>query len=244
MALIDNLIAAWELDEASGNAIDSHGANDLTETGGTIATGTGLIYGSARDFEADDTEWFTIADNTDVSAGDIDFSFELWIKAESLTTFRALFGKDNGGAGKEYNCYAYSNGNIQFNVSNSGLAEHGVVTAGAGSITTGNWIQVCCGHSATANETWIAINAGTPATTSYSGGVQDGTAGFQIGALDSLGSLPFDGLIGPVRFWKRDIRSDISELYNSGSGRTYAYITGGGGGATGAGFLLLLGCGA
>lgn len=232
MALADNLIAAWELDEASGNALDSHGSNDLTETSGTIATGTGLIYGNARDFESGDSEWFTIADNTDLSTGDIDFSLECWINVESLASFIALFGKDNGSTQKEYNCYAYPNGNIQFNVSNNGINEHGTVTAGAGSITTGTWIQVCCGHNATSNETWITINGGTPATTSYSGGIADGTAGFQIGANDSAGNLPFDGLISPVRFWKRDIRSDISELYNSGSGRTYSYITGGGGATT------------
>jgi hypothetical protein len=42
MAVIDNLMAWYPLDESSGNAIDAHSTLDMTETGGTIAATTRL----------------------------------------------------------------------------------------------------------------------------------------------------------------------------------------------------------
>ena len=89
MALTDNLISAWELSEASGNAIDSHGSNDLTDNG-SVGTGTGLVYGTARHFDGSD-DGFNIIDNTDLSVGDIDCScekFELLIKSDDSVTYR------------------------------------------------------------------------------------------------------------------------------------------------------------
>lgn len=49
MAIIDNLVSYWKLDEASGNALDAHGSNTLIETSGAIAAAGGKING-ARDF--------------------------------------------------------------------------------------------------------------------------------------------------------------------------------------------------
>ena len=91
MALTDNLISVWEMDEASGDAIDAHGSNDLTDTN-TVAAAAGKING-ARDFETGNSECFLLADNTDLSMGDIDFSITAWVQLESKTADRSIVGK-------------------------------------------------------------------------------------------------------------------------------------------------------
>lgn len=92
--------------------------------------------------------------------------------------------------------------------------------------TTGTWYFIACDHNASSNDIWISVNGGAPITQSHTAGVFNGTSGFSIGARTDL-TTPFDGLIDEVGFWKRDIRSDLSVLYNSGSGLAYPF----GGGA-------------
>ena len=72
MALTDSLISYWKLDEASGNATDSHGTNTLTDTN-TVTSVAGKIN-TARYFTNANTEFFTLADNASLSTGDIDFT--------------------------------------------------------------------------------------------------------------------------------------------------------------------------
>src|SRR5262245_58597574 len=93
MSLLDSLVSYWKLDEASGNALDAHGSNNLTEGGtGGVGTATGKINGG-RDFESADSDIFTLADNADLSTGEIDFSFSLWYKPESQSATHSLICK-------------------------------------------------------------------------------------------------------------------------------------------------------
>jgi hypothetical protein len=64
-------------------------------------------------------------------------------------------------------------------------------------------------------------------TKSYSGGITVNTRDFTIGTQnDTANIFRWDGLIDEVGFWKRVLTSaERTELYNSGNGRDYAYIT-------------------
>lgn len=225
MALIDNLVSYWKLDEASGNALDSHGSNDLTETSGTIAATSGKISG-CRDFEAIDTEYFTRASNSDLQVGDIDFSFAMWINPESISSFPTFLSKDTG-ASREYGFLINDSDSnrVRFAISADGSGLVTVTATNFGSLSTGTWYFVAGGHNATSNEIWVAINAGTPNTQAHSGGVFTGTSNFAIGARPD-GSIHYDGLIDEVGFWKRDIRSDLAALYNGGAGLAYPFVSG------------------
>jgi hypothetical protein len=55
MPVIDSLIGDWEMDEASGQALDSHGSNPLTDNNTVGASG------GWRDFESDNVESFSHA---------------------------------------------------------------------------------------------------------------------------------------------------------------------------------------
>jgi hypothetical protein len=220
--LLTDLVAAWKLDEASGNAIDIHDDNDLADTN-TVTAGTGLVYATARDFEFDDTEHFTLADNTDLSTGDIAFSIAIWFKPESVAGFPGLLNKYATSAGqREYTVYINAGDTeVKFQYSSDGTAES-IVSTDSAAITAGNWYLVIIDHDPTGNETGIQLNNGTRKTASYSAGIFDGTSPFEIGTLQT-GSFPFDGLIGPVYFWKRALTTDErTALYNGGAGKTYA----------------------
>ena len=63
---LTNLVSYWKLDEASGNALDAHGTNTLTDSN-TVTSAAGKI-GDSRHFTRTVPEYFTIADNASLSA--------------------------------------------------------------------------------------------------------------------------------------------------------------------------------
>jgi hypothetical protein len=216
MAITDNLISYWKLDEASGNATDAHGSNTLNDTN-TVGAGTGKING-ARDFEADNTEFFTIADNADLSTGDIDFTIQAWVNAESFGANRVIIGKWGGGSQREYMLiYFTSTQRFGFQASNDGSASTTVSANNLGTPSTGTWYHIVCWHDSVNDQIGIAVNNGTPNTAAHSTGVRDGTAPFRIGDR-SESSLPWDGLILSSQ--------DRTDLYNAGNGLAYPFTTG------------------
>lgn len=221
MALTDSLISHWALDEASGNALDSHGSNDLTETGGTIDSATGKV-GNCRDFEEADTEWFEHADNASLSTGDIDFTFAAWVFMESeAALFGTILAKGSLSTNSvEYSLYyRQSVDDFQWKVGN-GTAS--ATVSSTLNVTTGTWYFVVAWHDSVNNLLGISVNDGAAVTASYSSGGNDNASAFMIGA-DSTGRY-FDGLIDEVSFWKRVLTSDErTELYNAGAGLAYPW---------------------
>jgi hypothetical protein len=229
MAVIDNLMAWYPLDEASGNALDAHNAHHMTETGGTIAaaTGPGGVNG-ARDFELDDTEYFVVADHADLSMGDIDFSLAAWVRLEGPQNPRGIVFNKGFDTSFEYSVIfdGYDNtGKFIFRIASatnfvnftSIAADDFGVAAGA------TWYLVVARHDATANTIDIGVNAGTQTSAAYSAGCWDGGNELSIGG--SVEGTPLDGLMAQVGVWKKKLTSDeITWLYNSGNGRTYAAI--------------------
>lgn len=232
MAIADNLVVAWELDEASGNALDSVGSNHAVETSGTIGAASGPGgSGGSRDFEAGDTEYFEVADNATVSTGDIDVTKEVWVNGETIAGFPVVIGKGwNNAAPREWVLYC--------DTSDGGKLVYTVETAGGVTAearwgtnpSTATWYQVLMWHDSVNNLIGISVNNGTPVTTAHSGGIRDSAMSFQIGASERAGtqSLYWDGLIAKARIWKRVLTSDERTwLYNGGTGRTYAQILAG-----------------
>jgi hypothetical protein len=220
VALADDLVAYWSLDEASGNAIDAHSAYDLTDTN-TVDTATGKV-GNARDFERTNSEGFTHADDAAFSRGDTDFTFACWVNAEAFGDKHCVINK-----GEEYSLETdeFDSNKFYWNVNNYAVQAKWTVAP-----STATWYFLACWHDSVNNLIGISLNAGTAVTTSHSGGVNNTALNFAVGFRQD-GARFWDGLIDELGLWGRVLTSDeITELYNSGSGRDYAYITGGGGG--------------
>lgn len=232
MALTDNLSAYYDLDEASGDAIDSHNGHNATETSGTIGTGTGPGgTGGARDFEFLDSEWFQAADHADLSMGDIDFTVVAWANFESLPGAGCSFAYKGTSNDLAYEL-GFNSVRYYFRVSSAaGFANlTSVVATTFDVVPTGEWHMIAARHDATANTIDISVDGGAVDSTSYSSGSYDD------GGDLYLGNNPFgtahDGLQAMTGIWKGKCLSDaeLDELYNAGVGLRYDDFAGGGGG--------------
>lgn len=216
MALTDNIVAYWKLDEVSGNRADSAGSNTLTDNN-TVASISGKI-GLAAEFVKANTEYLSCADNAALSTGDIDFSMACWCQFDDKVASHVMSQKGWDDAYGEW-LFLYDSGNdrFEFLIANA-AASVAANTFGVPSIAT--WYYVAAGYNATLNELWISVNAGTPNTASYSGGNTSTPGTFKMGL--AFGTY-YDGRIDEHGIWKRDIRADVAALYNSGAGLTYPF---------------------
>jgi hypothetical protein len=243
MALTDDLMAFWELEEASGTRSDAHGANDLTDNN-TVTSVTGKV-GNAADLERGNSEYLSITDNAALSMGvNQSFTINAWVKVRDSFSDGCIVSKM--AANGEYSLHYLSGG---FRIRTWSSATYGGQSSkddsanGAPSLAT--WYMVTAGYDADADELFIYRNAGGLVTlASVTSGAMDSGSTFCIGA-QAAPSIFFDGAIDQVGVWKRRLDgSEITELYNSGSGLDYAGMGGGGGGGgTTLGKLTMLGVG-
>jgi hypothetical protein len=235
MALIDNLISYWSLDEASGNALDSHGSHALTDNN-TCGSAAGKV-GNARTFNGSN-EFFSKSDHADLSGGDIAITLQVWFLLNATGQFHFLIGK---GTSDEYALFVTSANQLRFEVVNAAL---GSASATDGTtLTTGTWYYGTGWHDPVANQIGVALNAGTATTTAWTTGIRDGTGAFAIGARGN-GSFLTSGNIDEAALWHRVLSgAERTELHNGGTGRDYAYISGGAAPAPIFSRMMLLGVG-
>jgi len=181
------------LKEASGDALDAVGSLDLAESGGTVGSGTGLFYPTARDFEADDTEVFTRSDNAVFNPSGT-FMFRVWLNFETDPSGTViLFEKFTNLSNLEYGLwYEGSNNRFRWYVSANGTSNTSAYYSFTP--TTSTWYCVHCWHDADSDEIGISVDAGTASTAAHSTGVIDGTGAFGVGARVNTG-FGFDGLM-------------------------------------------------
>lgn len=231
MALIDNLIAYWKLDETSGDRADSHGSNTLVDNN-TVGSATGKIN-SGADFETSANEFLSIIDNTDLSTGDIDFSMSVWVNIESNSTSgnsRYIIGKHGSSGNFSYGLHLNNQaGTIRFRflISSNGTALAIVTANNLGAPSTATWYHIVAWHDSVNNLIGITVNDGTPNTSSHTTGCFDNTSPFNLGTINDTASNCFDGIIDEVGFWKKVLTpSEITQLYNSGAGLAYPFSVG------------------
>lgn len=219
--LTDSIVAYWDLDEASGTRVDDPGANDLTDNN-TVTSNTGIIS-NAGQFTAANSEYLSRSDNTDLSTGNIDFTFVAWAYLDSKGANRSIVSKYSSSANREYNVYYGTTADrFIFEVSNDGTAVTTVTANNLGIPATSTWYFVVAWHDATNDTLNIQVNNGTVDSVSYSAGVFDSTAPFMIGARN--GAMFWNGRIDEVGFWKRTLTAgERTQLYNSGAGCTYNF---------------------
>jgi len=220
--LLNDLVAYWKLEEASGTRFDEVGSNDLTDVN-TVTQAVGKV-GNAAQFTRANTEHLEIADNTDMSTGDIDFTFALWIYPDVVNVTQYAFGKwgSNGQFATLEYAFRAANTSLVFEVSSGGTNANVIVTL---AVTAATWFFIVCWHDSVANTINLQIDDGTVDDTEFSDGIQDGPADFSIGRPGEFAGSPYwDGRIDEMGFWKRVLTTDErTELYNSGAGVTHPF---------------------
>jgi len=224
MSLLDNLISYWKLDEASGNAIDSHGTNTLTDEN-TVGSAAGKIL-TGRDFNAANSERLFIPSNASLQTGDIDFTISLWIKQTATPTVAFYYNKSGTNvADREFAVYfnSVSIGMFAYNPAGALLQVFSGVYP-----TVGAWFHVLAWHDSVANQIAVSVNNATPVTTAISGGVRVGSFEVELGSRQTQANF-LTGVLDEVGFWKRTLApAERTALYNGGNGLSYDAFGGGG----------------
>lgn len=220
MALTDNLISYYKLDEASGSVLDAHGSNNGTNTGATPGA-TGKI-GSAYDF--DDNS----ADRVDcnfVPSGS-NYSWQAWVYPTASTASRAWRILDstanNQGSYIIYN--TYNGGIIQFNKGTGATLQYARSTYKL-SDHVNEWTHIICVWDGTdppniyVNGSDDPLSAETFTTDAVSWGAQELIIGNRSGY-----DRGFEGVIDEVGIWARALTSgEVVQLYNDGAGLAYPF---------------------
>lgn len=229
MALTDNLVSYWKLDETSGTRNDSHGTNHLTDNN-TVLYGTGK-QGNCADFERTNSEYLSIADASQTGLEmTTAFSTSLWMNMESSAPvdnnmgLMSKTGRVSGGWMLGYRNYPSGNDNIYLEVWNGGSVTYAYT--GDLNLSTATWYHIVTTFSSGTfklyingvDTTWTKVGSDTTAT--------DGNAVFNLGKLSTDGASCFDGLLDEVGIWSRALSStEVADLYNSGSGLAYPFST-------------------
>jgi hypothetical protein len=222
-SLRNGLIVWWDLDEASGNRAASYSgytsALTLTDVN-SVASATGKL-GLAADYVAASTEALSIASNSALQAGDIEFTIAGWMYLTDKTNARALVCKNRD---VEYQVY-YEDFNDRFlfevTADGTGGTYGGVAANTFGSPSLNTWYFIVAQYDPATDELSISVNNGAVDTSSHAGGIFAGSGTFYVGSMDGTAYGSMDGRIDLVGVWKRKITAaEIAYLYNSGNGRS------------------------
>jgi hypothetical protein len=207
---LTNLAAYYKLDEASGNAVDNVSGNNGTVAGATYYV-TGKI-GTAYQFAG--TGGITLPNNSITTFGTSDFSINMWVYLTSVD------GTNGALIGGQSNAFALV---IQGADKSLRVQKVNVAAGGQSStpLTLNTWQMI----TVTSNGTTGSVNY-------YINGVSAGSSTFSqsyTGASNYIGTSTGTvtsptGKIDEVGYWKKVLSStDITTLYNSGSGKTYPF---------------------
>ncbi len=231
MAAGANLSAYYRLDGDGKDSLVNTG-NDLTNSSAGMAEVT-----PRQGITCNTGQYVSTADNANVSTGATNFTFAAWVYATDTTNFvnsgsPVFINKQDNGSNNEYSLMYLSNdfggdraNRFNWQVKSTNSTYYYVVgnNFGAGAINT--WYFLVGYYDGT--NIGLSVNAGTADTTSFSGNPVDAAANFQI--CTQNGGNYFKGTIDSVGFWKRALSSsEITTLYNSGKGMTYADMQGAG----------------
>jgi hypothetical protein len=226
------LMAHWTMNEAGGSRYDSHGANTLSDIGGTTYSYGGKIDNAAT-FYRSSNQYLYSADNAALSFADEPFTIAGWVKFYNpLTTNYVLFAKSTSTAasGIEYVVdYDYTSGYFRFRVSN-GSTLTSVSASWAGAIATDTWYYIVAWHDPVANTISIQVNNGSIDSQAHSVGCQNGTGLFTVGTGYGSTAYCANAFIDSLSVWRRVLTADErTTLYSNGAGSDYPFSSSYGG---------------
>lgn len=239
MALTDQLVAYYKLDESSGNATDSVGGFTLTNTN-TVGYGAALINNGA-DFGAGNTnKRLQVANDLGTDGGNI--SVNIWVKMKAeIASGTQVFFLHGGGTShvNDMVAYDYNGGTRQLTLNRQRQNTSNNTASGGATLGTANFHMITYTYDGTTAKLYLDGNSTPIASLVTSGsGASAGGDQFFIGHdngewLNTYSSIMAD----ECGVWTRDLSTaEISSLYNSGAGFAYPFTTA----STNSGFLMFM----
>jgi hypothetical protein len=221
MALTDNLIAYWKLDEISGNASDSSGNGYTLTNNNTVGYASGKINNGA-DFGSSNTNKYFSATLIDPDSYNSGFSIGFWVKFNSLASSQKIFSfNDLSWGGIHFRALSSTDTRFRFG---NGVTSDGGETAYTSSWSTGTWYYIVMTHSATANKYYV--NGSQVATDTTSVTLANNGTTFNIGR-DTGNNEYANSIVDEFGIWGKELSStEVTALYNSGNGISYPFSAG------------------
>ena len=219
MALTDNIVAYWKLDESSGDAADSVNSNTGVNTSVTYGAGklnNGAIFNGSA--------YFTVTDNATLEPTS-DISFGGWVNITSTASYQMMFAKgENAGDTRSYEMRCYSTTTqieIQMRVNGGSYTQARSTIA----IGTGVWAHVIFTRTGTTQKIYINGVADVLATdTTGAGNIDYSTDDLWIGQRN--GAYRFNGKLDEIGIWSRTLTAhEVSQLYNGNLGSQYTFTS-------------------
>lgn len=228
MSLLTGLIAAYNLDEPSGNAVDSSGnAHTLTNTNVTYAPGlinNGAVFDSTTDSLATSSGSSFDFERTD------SFTISAWANWISLANNGYIASHINPNANfNGWSLQAGASGEINFNIANNGDGSNILyMRAPNGSLSAGAYKHVVVTYdgSSTPGGVHIYVNTSDIALTTIFNNLSATakyTGPFQLGSREGS-SINMAATMDIVGVWSRVLTAaEVSTLYNAGAGVQYPF---------------------
>lgn len=226
MALTDNLVAWWRLDEASGSRADSSGNGFTLTDNNTVGSATGLVSALAADFIPANSESLSTANatvnGTIVSA--TSWTLALWIYPEydgvnRLAPVGNLDGAFSGILMLQKTTPTDGNRRASWQVWHNGGGVVGVEPPADAAVNT--WSFVVLKWDTATGKLYARTNATTTSGTTWTDTLSANAIlylGRRGSSLSGIGDY-WDGRIGPVGLWSRALTgAELDTLYNSGAG--------------------------
>lgn len=225
--LLVDLVAHWDLGEASGTRNDSHtNALHLTDNN-TVGSTTGVDgVSTCALFASASSEYLSRADNALFEPADEYFVVNFWAYRTGGAGAPHFVAKGNpGAAGGEWQIAALGASGAQNDVFGARLSDdynRALINVASSSAST--WYMYTALHDPSSNTIVMYRNGSSIGSAAITGGVYQGANKFTIGGISSN---YLSGRIQCVSIWKgagaATAITKLSWLYNSGlAARTYA----------------------
>ena len=229
--LLNNNFSYWDMDETSGNGVDSRGSNTLIDNN-TVTSGTGVGgTGTARQFDRTNNEYFNVAAGHGLHAGDRDFAYVTWVYYTGVlapTTLSFVAGVEDDGftaGGSDWSLFfRQANASFRFMVSD-GSTLYFVDETTIGAPVAATWYMLMVDYNSATNTMRITGNDGSGHTTSSVPAPNNGGEPFQM-AFPAAGGNYWNGRQARSAFWAGYIPTpgDRTWLFNGGNGRSYSEL--------------------
>lgn len=181
-------------------------------------------------FVASDSQYFSIADNSDLSIGSgTDFTWVIRFKPSTIdAALHYLFNKYNTSTstGGEYDLRINTSNLLEFAVV-GGTTRTSLTASSFGALIEDEWITAICWYDDTAQKIKIQVANGTIDETAHTASINNSTQPFEVGRASTPGSY-YDGDLSFLALWKRLLNSAERErLFYMGGALDYEALDAG-----------------
>jgi hypothetical protein len=208
MAIHDNLIDIWRMDETSGTRRGLVRGNNLTDNGG-VGYAAGVL-GNAAVFDAAKVLYRN--SNSMLECGNVDHTFSCWVYMTSKPAqYQGIICKYLVAGTNEYALYYdYVNDRILWRPASS-------TNAAFNNPSLNTWYHLLCWWEAATKTAGLRVNDASENTVVTASAAVASTNQFEIGSFDQRNNpnIGFRGRIDEVYFWKRLLTSaEKTQMYN------------------------------